>query len=141
MNQALQLQDAQLPGGPQPADLGTWSGAVVAVLPLERGEIRLLLGGEAVAALLPRRPKRPAMPSTPVVPLATAIGSHKLALAAHLSPFDLDLGSLSMLRVGDVIPLPHPLDAPLWVKTADATVCCAFLGQRHGRKAIELVKA
>ena len=141
LTQALQLQDVALLDEPQQSDVAAWSGAVVAVLPLGEGEIQMLLSGEAVAALLPSPPNSPALLSKPVSSLTAAIESRKLALATYLRPFELDLGSLAALQVGDVIPLTHPLDAPLWVKSGDAIVCPAFLGQRHGLKAIEVVRA
>jgi flagellar motor switch protein FliM len=72
--------------------------------------------------------------------LATALGPQKLQVQAQLTPVTVTLGDLSSLVVGDILILPHMLDTPLQVTDPQqGPLCDAWLGQRDGRVALELV--
>ena len=145
---ALALDAAEDALGPDALCFKPWSGAVL-VSARYSGRLprTLLLNAECVRALLasqgddPAATRRPPAPRETMVPLAQALAARKLPIRIELSPCELDLGSLQGLRVGDIIPLSHSLDAPLFVSTAqDVPVCGGFLGRQAGFKAIELVR-
>lgn len=123
-----------------------WSGSVVISLAMPGQRVlSLLLNPAAVIALRERAgmsvAKRPGQGATAAVPLTDALSECQLALQVELSPCELDLGSLESLRVGDIVPLAHSLDAPLLVMSAkDVHVCAGFLGLQGRHKAIELVR-
>ena len=77
----------------------------------------------------------------PLVPLVHAFAGRLLPLQVELASCELDLGSLESLAIGDVVPLPHHLDAPLLVSAEPGVpVCAGFLGRKSGFKAIELAR-
>lgn len=112
-----------------------WCGGVWSVS-LPHGAVAALLGGDAIqpSALNTRAA------SAPKQRLDQALGDQPLVLRAMLAGTDLNLGQLQALRLGDVLPLEHPLDAPVQIIAADGTpVCHGWLGQSDGRIAVELV--
>jgi hypothetical protein len=132
--------------GPRPGIFKPWSGGVVAAprdgIPLEWS---LLLNAECVRALVQVRETplvgRIQDHRTGLIPLEQAMAEHKLLIQAQLTGCELDFGHLEDLRIGDVVPLTHALDAPLFVSTAaEDHFCSAFLGGQAGLKAIELVR-
>jgi hypothetical protein len=124
-----------------------WSGGVVAssssVGPLFHS---VLLNAECVRALLRSHASHMTPPArarqVPIrVTVEEALADHKLPIQVQLAGCELDLGILQSLRVGDIVPLPHHLDAPLLVSTpAYGTFCAGFLGRQAGWKAIELLR-
>jgi len=148
LREMLALDPADRPDEPEAACFKPWSGAVlVSVRGSHRMPRTLLLNAECVRALLAAQGSDAAatrhseVPRTMLTPLAQALAARKLPIRVELAPCELDLGSLQGLRVGDIIPLPHSLDAPLLVSTAqDVPVCSGFLGRHAGFKAIELVR-
>ncbi|RKP48423.1 FliM/FliN family flagellar motor C-terminal domain-containing protein [Trinickia fusca] len=140
---------------PVPADaLQPWSGSLVVMLPWCDAQLALLIDGECAARFFKVPPARAPLAgertsakpaATASVPVLQAVAAQRLTLDVALAPFDLGLGALSAMRVGDVLQTSHRLDAPLIVhtgNTADAgkrqTIAAAFLGQRDGQRAIEL---
>lgn len=125
-----------------------WSGCVLLSLEgVGRRHRTLLVNAACARALL--GPKGNGMPAdssrrkkpVPLVPLSQALSDRKLSLQVELSSCELDFGSLQSLCIGDIVPLPHSLDAPLMVSTAQgAQVCAGFLGRQAGFKAIELAR-
>lgn len=76
-----------------------------------------------------------------LTPWVVALAGRKLPVRAELSACELDLGTLQSLRIGDIVPIPHALDAPLFVSaSADIRVCSGFLGRHGEAKAIELAR-
>lgn len=72
--------------------------------------------------------------------VAAAVADRPVQVHVVLSPRELDFGTLSGLRVGDIIPLPHALDAPLFVSMGDDQLCTGFLGRQGAARAIELMR-
>ncbi|WPH16092.1 FliM/FliN family flagellar motor C-terminal domain-containing protein [Variovorax paradoxus] len=122
-----------------------WSGALSVHWPWCGGVWRLGLPHGAVAALLASESAaaRPTLRSgehlLPKEPLDQALADRRVALRVMLKGAELNLGQLQELRVDDVVPLEHLLDAPAQVVGADGgRVCDGWLGQSDGRIAIEL---
>ena len=126
-----------------------WSGAVFVTLPWCGATLHLLFDARQVARVLlapGARGKRvsPAAGAHPV-PALRALADHRARLTVRLDPFDIDLGSLVSLNVGDVLHLRHALDKPAHVCAAGAPIdhaplCAAWLGRRDGALAIELAR-
>jgi flagellar motor switch/type III secretory pathway protein FliN len=107
------------------------------------GAWRLGLPHRAVAALVGNEPAKgaPQSVATAAIPLEQALARERIALRMVLAGAELNLGQLQALRPGDVIPLAHPLAAPLKVIAANgASLCEGWLGQREGRIAIEMTR-
>lgn len=77
-----------------------------------------------------------------LVPLLAALSGENLSVSVELSPLELDLGTLSGLRVGDVVRVPHTLETPLLVRLNEgAPLFQGFLGRLDEHKALELQRA
>jgi hypothetical protein len=149
LRESLSLDLADEPSAsPEASTFTHWSGSVVVTLHGAAGtSLSILLNGASVLSLLPSTPATPS-PSDKVssarpslTRLDGALAARKLPIRVELVGCELDLGSLQGLRVGDVIPLAHPLDAPLLVSIGQGTpLCVGFLGRQAGAKAIELVR-
>lgn len=128
-----------------------WSGAVLVSLPWLGHRWRLLVDATAVRALLGRRAAVRAAAADPPrdapMPVLRALHDTPVALQARLAPFELDLGSLVGLAVGDVLRLAHRIDEPVRVVAANAPVdalplCIGWLGRRDDAAlGIELERA
>jgi hypothetical protein len=107
----------------------------------------LLLNAECVRAIAEAQIKASSVARLPqssstVTPLRDALADHKLAVQVELAECELELGMLSTLRIGDIVPLAHALDAPLLISTSrQDRLCAGFLGRHSGAKAIELQRA
>ncbi|WP_459569040.1 FliM/FliN family flagellar motor switch protein [Cupriavidus sp. 8B] len=76
----------------------------------------------------------------PLTAMYSALNGYTVFVQAELEPVELELGLLAALRPGDVIRLPHSLDAPLLVRTHDGELLCeAFLGKVDAQRAVELL--
>ncbi len=142
---AIALDAMHGPSAPDPALLKPWSGGAILSLPFSGDVCISLLFNPAcvgTAATSPGRRNAVAQRSAAgLVPLRQALASRVLPVRVELSACELDLGSLEGLRIGDVVPLPHRLDAPLRVATgSDVQLCAGFLGSHSGFKAIELAR-
>ena len=132
---------------PPPSDGARWSGAIVLRLILAgdgRGEPWWLHCGEPVAAVLCGSSTSVVTTTgrTPIVGIAQAIAHRPLRLQVSLAATPVTLGTLQSLRVGDVLPLSHRLDAPLDVAVATSPrdpLCAAYLGRREQSRAVELI--
>jgi hypothetical protein len=144
---ALELAPGEGQSHPDGESFKPWSGCVVVSLAgAGRLPRTLLLNAACARALLGPLAAAPAMDASrksaaALVPLAQALAGRKLPLRVELSSCELDLGTLEGLRIGDIVPLPHSLEAPLTVSTAqDVRICTGFLGRHAGFKAIELAR-
>ncbi len=146
LREVLALDAAPMQGQPPAGVARPWSGGVAATLGQALGRhIRLLLNQAAAAQLLgePAGAAHPAaaLPDArALVPVQTAVAGSTLTADVELAGCELDFGTLAGLRVGDVISLSHPLEAPLRVSVAGAPLCAGFLGRRGAARAIELVR-
>lgn len=116
-----------------------WAGGVRVALP-HLDMVALYLSGPAVARLDP--PRAAPLPTSwaPLTPLTAAAAQTDAVLAARLHAVELTLGAIGSLRVGDVVVLPHALERPLDVVTADGTVLCeAYLGRVGAHRSLELL--
>jgi hypothetical protein len=123
--------------------LTAWRGAVEARLAFGA---RVLVDAGCLLALLqaagtPQRTDRPkAAPALHA--LSEAIADLPVPLKIRLRPCEIEVGALQDLVVGDVVLLPHPLDAAAAVEDADGQqLFCGQLARSHGRKAVELAPA
>jgi hypothetical protein len=134
------LQLARCDGeGPPAGAWRPWSGALLASLPMGW---RVLLDAALVRSLLPPPAREAPATPAPLVPLQRAAAALALPLQVHLEGCEVDIGSLQDLRPGDVVRLPHPLDAPAAVVARDGQpLFGGYLVRRRGRKAVELVPA
>lgn len=118
-----------------------WSGGIVIEV-ARPFAMHLLLEPGCVHPALPLARAEPfERTRAPLVDMKHAIGAQRAAFRVELEGRELDLGSLASLRVGDVLPLPHNLDDPLLLCSAEGeTICAGHLGQQGGVKALELAK-
>lgn len=130
----------------QASPAAAWSGALCVRAAWCGGEWTLALPWEAVAAAIGADVKSAPRASTgaPSTPRAKtrldhALADRRVTLRVMLGGAQLNLGQIQALRVGDVIPLSHRLDAPAQVVGADGhQVCDGWLGQSEGHLAVEL---
>jgi hypothetical protein len=139
---ALQMQTAAPSASQRPRACAAWSGLVQARLAFGA---RLLLDAAAVerlgAADTPEPARHASAARAPLAPVTSAIAALRLPLRVRLADCELDLASLQDLRIGDIVPLPHRLDAPLLVRDAQEEVVLAgYLARQGGRKALELAR-
>lgn len=120
-----------------------WSGAVVLGFDDWVLDFQLYLNAACAAALMhtPPRVQIPAFSQPPVTDFFDALQDASLLLRVALSDVEIDIGSLQSLALGDVIRLPHLLEAALNVHVGDDIVCAAYLGQRQGQRAVELQRS
>lgn len=119
-----------------------WSGAIELVLACKDAQLHLLLDGACVAAICGHSQAAKPPQAANLDPVAGAIQSRTITLSAVLQPFELDLGSLTQLRPGDVLPLEHSLDAELMLVDRDGgNVFGGFLGRAGHRRALQLTAA
>ncbi|MBE7367186.1 FliM/FliN family flagellar motor switch protein [Ramlibacter pallidus] len=141
------LQLAAAPGStsvPASADVAPWSGAVEVVV-TGVVDARLVLAPEVVEAWCASRgfarSTTRAGASQPLAAASDAVAQQMVSLQVQLVGCELDLGSLQELQVGDVLRLPHPLEAPARVLDGTgATLFGGYLGRHLGQLAVELVK-
>lgn len=130
--------------GPKPGTevLHPWSGALCVRIPWWDQTLLLLVAAESVP-LLGGGPTRSPRPGT-LTPVLRAVSQHDAVLRVELKSFELTIGALASLRIGDVLRTSHGLDTPVSISLLRAdqrtgsTVCTGFLGQRGGTRAVEL---
>jgi hypothetical protein len=136
--------------GPAPEPMLAWTGGLVVTVAWCGHALRLLIEGGGVAQFL-----RPA--SAPVdgkqgmgvegglTPVWRALADRPTRLRVQTHAFELDLGTLAGLRVGDVLRTGHALDDALPVNVESVNgegggvVCAGFLGKLDGSRAVELM--
>jgi len=141
------VEPQQASGAPEtssPSD--PWSGVLGVRWSWCGGTWTLRLPHDAVAAVLVgsgaeiTAASTPATVTAPRQSLGQALERQLVSLRVLLTGTELSLGQLQDLRLDDVVPLAHALDAPAQVVgMTDSPVCEGWLGQRNGRIAIELV--
>lgn len=126
-----------------PADSLAWSGAVILSFDGWLANLQLYLNPACAAELMHISPRdQLAASSQPSVSdLFEALQDTSLPLRFALADVEIELGSLQNLALGDVIRLPHLLEAPLHAHLGDDIACTAYLGQRQGRRAVELQRS
>lgn len=142
---ALGIEPAAADAPELPPLGGAWSGLACASF---GGAYRVLLDAPLVQRTLRSAAPGLAQPAAPVAgdaaltPVSSALTAVRLPLQARLADCELELASLQDLRLGDVIPLPHRLDAPLLVRDAhDQALFGGYLARQGRRKALELAAA
>jgi hypothetical protein len=143
IREALGADAGTVSVAPAPRLWLAWSGAVVVRLQAGPERLDLMLDRVAVAAgIAPVAGLSRTRPTlSEAVPVLDAIGSRKLRCRVELAECDIDIGSLTLLRAGDVVQLPHPLSEAVHVKTLEGDrICAAHLGRRGPSKAVELVR-
>jgi hypothetical protein len=89
---------------------------------------------------LPRAGRDAAAQALPApAPLEAALAGAALRLDVMLGSVELELPRILQLRCGDVLRLPRRLDEPLQVSCAGQPVASALLGERHGRRSVQLL--
>lgn len=125
--------------GDQDHAADAWSGTLSVHLEWCGTRCTLLLPGPVVQKLLRPAAPQPAVAPQPLAPLTDALQDQRLDVRARLRDVTLTLGELEQLSPGDVLLLPHRLDAPLQILGPDEEALChAWLGQQAGRIALEL---
>lgn len=134
--QARNSPGTRAPAAPWSGDLcarWTWCGGVWR-LGLPNDMVKALLGSEAATPSA-----TPVAQGLPKERLDLALAAEQVALRVVLDGAELNLGQLQGLRLDDIVPLSHLLDAPALVIAVDGTpVCNGWLGQSEGRLAVEL---
>lgn len=135
-------------GAPGPGNLSAFSGALRIATPWLGRDLSLLVSGDRVCRFLGRstagEAKRPTAVTGALTPVLDALERRRTRLSAQLLTFQLDLGALASLRVGDVLRTSHALDRPLSVNAAQADgvsgrpFCEGFLGKVGMARAVEL---
>lgn len=120
-----------------------WSGALVLSTPWCGGELRVLIDDACASRLLSRRQASTAQSAgagrSSLAPVLRGLDSKPIGLDVALNSFELELGTLSALRVGDVVRTSHRLDAPLIASTTGGDVVSeAYLGRCGPARAAEL---
>lgn len=131
-------QGIELKPGPMPHILDQPGSADIALqvrIPHET-TMRLLLTAEIIDALLGQH-TIPAM--APVTPMLRALDDERVVLEAVVGEGELTLDELRTLAAGDVIPLRRRVNQEIVLQIDHATpVCGGFLGNAHGRLAVQL---
>jgi hypothetical protein len=128
--------------------LRPWSGALAVSLSWFGTPMTILVPGERAAHFLRRGIAASRMQKAgPVTPVWRALSDRPARVRALLQTFELDLGTLASLRVGDVIRTRHELESPLCVTlqgneaAPETPICGAFLGMSRGSRAVALSSA
>ena len=112
------------------------AGRVGVQLMVRWGSESLLLQGELAHA-----PRPAAAARSPLGSLVQALGAQPVTLQACLGSTELDLQTLHMLRVGDVLRLDKRVDEGLDLSVAGEELRCGgYLVSLDGAKAIEFVR-
>lgn len=141
LRRALRLEAGVNLSAPAKTDLRIWSGSLSVQLRAGSLQLDLLLNGDCVQPLVTAlaRGNRPPR-SMELSPVLHAISRRPVRVKVELSPFELDLGTVQDLAVGDVVPLGHSLATPVFVSAAGTPFCTGFLGRQSGSKAVELAR-
>jgi len=119
-----------------------WEGALLFELPWAGGLLRVISAAERLERT-GAQPPRPARQLPRPISVWRAAAASRVQLRVETQPFEVDLGALAGLSVGDVLRTSHPLEAPLSVRMeeaacADGQVCAAWLGRAGGWRAAGL---
>ena len=134
--------------GPADDVLRPWSGTLLLTLPWWGHAIALLLSGDRVAASITGADvtqSKGARAPGPLTPVWDALARRGARIQVQTSPFELELGALSALRIGDVLRTSHPLDRLLSVRlssaetSSGATIYAGYLGRAGDARAVELI--
>ncbi len=127
--------------------LKPWSGALVLGVPFQGTWLHLLVSWGRVQQCVHGAGGawREQVPPRAVAPVWSAVARRHAKLRALLEPFELELGAIASLHVGDVLSTTHPLEAPLVLEvgTDDRSAVThmgrALLGRLGDTAAIELI--
>jgi hypothetical protein len=136
--------------GSAPGPMHAWTGGLLVSLSWWGDALKLLIEGERVAQILQpaAAPIREDQGGARVglTPVWRALAGRTTRLRAQTQAFELDLGTLAALRVGDVLFTGHTLDTALSVNVEGAdgkdagALCAGFLGKLEGSRAVELMQ-
>lgn len=137
---SVESAPSDVPGHPDAGVWQAWSGAVEVVLTCEDAELHILLDCSCADAVLEcANGARVRSSQALLTPIQHALHSREIRLRAMLDSFELDLGSLLELQPGDILPLPHRLDAAITVSNEEGQrLLSGFLGAAHGHRALQL---
>jgi hypothetical protein len=135
---------------PTEDELRPWAGALVLKVPWWGHRLALLVSGGRVdsflaadgAATTPRTAegRRDGLTS-----IWQALARRVVRVHVQTRPFELELGALASIRVGDVLRTSHPLESPPVVSIAcedgrsDVAICEGYLGKVGASRAMELM--
>jgi flagellar motor switch protein FliM len=68
------------------------------------------------------------------------LGETPVAVSAQFRPVEMSAQDIVRLRVGDVVPLSHPIDQPLTLVVDDIPTFEARIGRRNRRLAVQIVR-
>lgn len=130
---------------------GFWSGALEVQISWWGARIRLLLDGSSIQQILndhapeSLKPHLQATsgraPASVKVGVVQALSGNTVELRAELNAVELSLGQIQALILGDVIPIPHRLDAPAKILDRDGRILCVgWLGKQQTQMAVELAR-
>jgi hypothetical protein len=146
---AMQIVPGSDAAGPASEVTGPWSGALVITVPFRGQAVMLLLSGARVAQLVSSAPgvaqAAGTGPAGGLIPIEHALAHRTARVYAQLQGFELELGSLATLRVGDVLRTTHSVDTGLTVSVAvdregGEVGCSGFLGKTGPWRALELLR-
>jgi flagellar motor switch protein FliM len=69
------------------------------------------------------------------------VGETPVTVSAQFRPLEMTADDIVKLRVGDVVPLSHPLDEPLTLLVGDIPTYHARIGRRNRRLAVVIDEA
>lgn len=121
------------------AEFHALAGGVKVALPLA-DDIALFLNGAAAQKLVPEH--APTSPKTGgLTSVREAAVAGQVGLDVQLNEVELTFGQLKSLQIGDVVVLPHSLQASLRLVTEfDTEIASGFLGRLDDRRAIQVVR-
>ncbi|WP_426303932.1 FliM/FliN family flagellar motor C-terminal domain-containing protein [Acidovorax facilis] len=134
------------PQNGSPAPAWEFSGGISLQVPIGTNTFALELGAAVVTHCLAHGGKTSFSPlgkeskrSAPLIPVLKAAGAQTVRLQVKLNAVTLSLGELQALQLGDVVPLPQSLDAPVTVEMAGGReIANGWLGQAQERWAVQL---
>ncbi len=142
----LQPKAGPAQAGPCPGLWRRWSGALLLWMPWWSAQLRVLVSGDEVERLLSPsgRPATRRAPRSVLVALAQATSTRTIRVEVQLEPFELDVGALTSMRVGDVLRTSHGLERPLLLGvgtagTEGAVEWAGLLGRAGSNRAVEIV--
>lgn len=143
LGEALGIELTDNAMAPDEATWGPWAGAVAVSLTAGDARLNLLLDGPCAARMCaPLQPRTPQRTPAMLSPIERAAGSQSVPLRALMAALELDLGTLTRLQVGDIVPLAHSLDEAIrLVDSQGQSVLHGFLGRSGLRRGLQLTSA
>lgn len=135
---ALDLPETAADASAPPLQGSRWAGDVILRLSAPCASVRLFMNAACVTKVLGLSAVAPAIKLPPVEDGVSAL---RARASVELASFEISLGELQTLGLGDVLRLPHELGEPLFLKLEDTLLCTAHLGRHAHSRAVELLPA